>query len=130
MVKDRNTPGFRIESNFREIIEPKLNLKNTLNFEQRVPRKDKDYTNTLSESRFEIINKTPDIMTSVPRVPGFDMSDYTGRKPHLFGKTETGNFAEAKMIAVANTECGAFYDAKVAITKPRLDAGVPKMSSI
>lgn len=29
-----------------------------------------------------------------------------------------------------NTETGAFYDAKIGITKPRLDAGIPKMKQI
>lgn len=76
--------------------------------------KDYKYVNTLNDSRFEIINKTPDCMTTVPRVPGFGFEEHTARQPKLFGHTETG----------------AFYDAKIGITKPRLDAGIPKMKQI
>lgn len=80
MVKDRDRPGFRIETNFREILEPRLrNINQTTNFETKVPRKDKDYTNTLNDSRFDIINKTPDCMTNVPRVPGFGFTEHTPR---------------------------------------------------
>jgi len=111
MVKDKNMPGFRIETNYREILQPKLHLDNTTDFHNKVARKDKDYTNTLNDSRFEMINKSPDCMTTVPRVPGFDFTEHTARAKKLFGNTETG----------------AFYDAKIGITKPRLDAGIPKM---
>jgi len=72
MVRDKDRPGFRIETNFREILEPRLvNIESTTNFVTKVARKDKDYVNSLNDSRFEIINKTPDCMTNVPRVPGF-----------------------------------------------------------
>ena len=116
MVMDRDRPGFRIETNFREILEPRLHgIQQTTNFETKVPRKDKDYTNTLNDSRFDIINKTPDCMTNVPRVPGFGFLEHTPRNPHLFGKTDTS---------------GGFYDAKIGITKPRLDAGISRMEHV
>lgn len=114
MVKDKGQTGFRIETNFREINEPKLNLANTTLFGTKVPRKDKDYTNSLNDSRFEIINKTPECMTNVPRVPGFSFKGHRARQADLFGKTEIG----------------AFYDAKIDMTKPRLDAGIPKMKNV
>jgi hypothetical protein len=69
---------------------------------------------SLNDSRFEIINKSPEVMSTVPRVPGFSFTGQKERPSMLFGKTETGSF----------------YDAKVGITKPRLDAGVPRLKAM
>lgn len=114
MVKDKGTTGFRVESNFREIIEPKPDFTNITGFGTKVPRKDKDYINSLSDSRFEIINKSPEVITNVPRVPGFNFKKQLKRPHELFGHTETG----------------AFYDVKIDMTKPRLDSGIPKLISM
>ena len=72
MVKDKDSSSFRIESNFREIIEPKPNLSNVTGFGSKIARKNNDYLNSLSDSRFEIINKSPGILSSVQRVRGFN----------------------------------------------------------
>ena len=73
-----------------------------------------DYINSLSDSRFEIINKSPEVITNVPRVPGFIFKKQLKRPHELFGHTETG----------------AFYDVKIDMTKPRLDSGIPKLISM
>lgn len=77
MVRDKGQTGFRIETNHREIVEPKptINPDKKSEYFLRVPRKDKDYTNTLNDSRFEILNKSPDCLTTVPRVPGFSFNN-------------------------------------------------------
>jgi len=72
MVKDKDSTSFRIESNFRNIIDPKPNLTKVTNFAIKIARKSNDYINSLSDSRFEIINKSPEISTSVQRVRGFN----------------------------------------------------------
>ena len=90
LVRDKDKPDFRIETNFREVIEPKLNLHTTTNFEKKQPRKDKDVLQTLNESRFDIINKSPSNLSSIPRVQNFDFKTHSARKPHLFGKTDRG----------------------------------------
>lgn len=117
MVQDKGSTGFRIESNFQEHqamldhsarSSAKNYLKNIRNFGAQLPRKDKDYINTLSDSRFEIINKTPEVLSKFPRVPGFTMTGMVKRPEELFGKSETGSF----------------YDAKLGQTKQRLDIGI------
>jgi len=50
----------------------------------------------------------------VPRVPGFSFSNHKARPEKLFG----------------NTEISTFYDSKIALTVPRLDAGVPKLQTM
>ena len=72
MVKDKDSTSFRIESNFRDIVDPKPNLTKVTGFGNKIARKSNDYINSLSDSRFEIINKSPGISTSVQRVRGFN----------------------------------------------------------
>jgi hypothetical protein len=66
---------------------------------------------SLNDSRFDSINKSPEVMTNIPRVPGFNFNGQKDRPHLLFGKTETGSF----------------YDTKTSITKPRSDCGVPRL---
>jgi hypothetical protein len=108
--------GFRIESNFvrnKDLVaecqknDSKQYLKNIRNFGAQLPRNDKDVISNLSDSRFEIINRTPECLSKIPRVPGFSMTGMLKRQD-LFGKSESGSF----------------YDAKHSLTKARLDAGM------
>ena len=42
LVQDRNSPTFRIETNFRDILEPKAALEKIAAFEKKRARKDSD----------------------------------------------------------------------------------------
>jgi hypothetical protein len=77
MVKDRDAPGFRIESNDREIQMPvPVSNKKLPAFGIMRGRRDSDVTHTLNDSRFEIIDKQPQCLSSVPRVPGFSFQGH------------------------------------------------------
>lgn len=114
LVQDRNKPGFKIETNTREVVEFKMKPEKQPDFGKIKGRRDSDYTLSLNDSRFEIINKSPNVLSSVPRVPGFSFSNHKARPEKLFG----------------NTEISSFYDSKIALTVPRLDAGVPKLQTM
>ena len=51
MVKDKDSTSFRIESNFRNIIDPKPTQTKVTNFANKIARKSNDYINSLSDSR-------------------------------------------------------------------------------
>ena len=51
MVKNLNEPGYKIEKNTREVEE--VRPKSTTNFERKVPRKVRDFLNSLSDKRFD-----------------------------------------------------------------------------
>lgn len=115
-MKDRGDTSFRIESNFRELIEndPTKNAAKSTKFSTKVPRKDKDYINSLNDSRFEIIDKSPSVLSQVTHVPGFNFDRHTTRPENLFGKSVTGGF----------------YDTKKETVMKRLDAGIPDMRKL
>ena len=80
LVKDRERSKYHIEKNERESqfvgvtkqerkagFEP--TVKYTLKFENQVGRKDKDYILPLCDSRFDLINKSPSVISSMTHIP-------------------------------------------------------------
>ena len=61
--------------------------KNTLKFEHQVGRKDKDYLLPLSESRFDLINKSPSVVSSMTHIPQTSFKKQSDRQADVFGKT-------------------------------------------
>jgi hypothetical protein len=61
--------------------------KNTLKFENQVGRKDKDYILPLSDSRFDLINKSPSVVSSMTHIPQFSFKKQSDRQAEVFGKT-------------------------------------------
>ena len=70
-------------------------------------RKEIDTFINLNENRFETINKSPTVLSSIPKLKSFSIDKGNGRT-NLFPSKETSRF----------------YDAKKEVTMKKLDAGI------
>jgi hypothetical protein len=96
------------------VIEKKLNLHTTTDFVKKQPRKDKDVLLPLHDSRFEIINRSPSNLSSIPRQPNLNFKTQSARKGEMFGTTKPS----------------IFYDANAEFSKSRMDSGFTTMNKM
>ena len=66
LVRDKDSYNFYIESNHTD-LGGKFKSSRNNHFHRMTDRKEIDTFFNLNDSRFEIINKTPKVLSSVPR---------------------------------------------------------------
>ena len=91
MVRDKDSAKYYIELNHADRSLPKNNHRN--HFHKMTDRKEIDTFFNLNESRFEMINKTPKVLTTVPRPTGINFNGHKNREP-LWPEHEQTTFYE------------------------------------
>ena len=79
MVKDKDTANFYIESNHAELKRGRNNRNNYMF--RMTDRKQIDTFFNLTDSRFDLINKSPKVLSNVPRSTGITFNGHKARDP-------------------------------------------------
>lgn len=111
LVKKKDGTGLEIHTNHREPLQAQP-ASPARKFHGYSPRPDK--TNPLNESRFDIINKDPNVSTHTRRISQVQFGKQLDRPKELFGKSHSGTF----------------YDASKESTMKRLTSGIPKFEKV
>ena len=77
ICRDADTDQYYIEQNRAERPLPKNPMK--CNFKNQTSRKEIDTFFNLNDKRFDLINKTPTVLTTVPREKAMNFKGYKGR---------------------------------------------------
>ena len=93
IVKDKESANYYIETNTVDRSIPKSNRN--IFFKKMTDRKEIDTFVNLNDSRFEIINKTPKVLSTVKRQTGITFNGHKNRDP-LWPEKEQSTFYETQ----------------------------------
>ena len=91
MVKDKDSAHYYIELNQVDRSMPTNHRRNHMH--RMTDRKEIDTFFNLNDSRFEMINKTPKVLSTVPRATGINFNGHKDRQP-LWPEHEQTTFYE------------------------------------